>query len=274
MPHTNRKKKSGAGGNGNIVMNGEEKNTKKIVQPMKRKQVEDGEGWTHVVGGGKKAGGGEAWTHAGDFVRDGVAYIERTVEEMGEDLKFYAKQWESGEAAKQLKEILNGRSGVKSVVCLGLGSLQSATREGRRTSFTQLAALMMILEEFGGIGPDKIQCVFQDPQYTETDKEFLKSLAGIVVDDPLAFDHIKEDSLVYAIHCYGPVYKAIGEGPLPAVIIGTDVNNFRRFNISTKAETLAQDLDDMVKDCEMINFPQLRHDFSDTKIYWRNKPTL
>jgi len=25
----------------------------------------------------------------------------------------------------------------------------------------------------------------------------------------------------------------------------------------------------MVKDCEEIDFPQIRHDFSDTKIYWR-----
>lgn len=245
MPHTNRKKKNGSGENANadVAMNGAEK-TKKIVQPMKRKQVEGGDGWTHVVGGGKKAGGGEAWTHAGDFVKDGVAYIERTVEEMRGDLEYYTKQWESSEAAKQLKDILKGRSGVKNVVCLGLGSLQSARREGRRSSFTQLAALMMILEEFGelvlkeqmgntdeilgGIGADKIQCVFQDPQYTETDKEFLISLAGTVVDDPLAFDHIKEHTLVYAIHCYGPVYKTISSGPRPVVLIGTDVDNFSK----------------------------------------------
>ncbi|EDN91071.1 predicted protein [Sclerotinia sclerotiorum 1980 UF-70] len=227
MPHTNRKKKSGAGDTGDVVMNGAEK-TKKIVQPMKRKQVEDGEGWTHVIGGGKKASSGEAWTHAGDFVKDGVAYIERTVEEMRDDLVYYGKQWESSEAAKQLKGVLKGKGAVKNVVCLGLGSLQSARREGRRSSFTQLAALMMILEELGGIGADKIQCVFQDPQYTETDKEFLISLAGIVVDDPLAFDHIKEDTLVYAIHCYGPVYKTISSGPQPAVLIGTDMDNFSR----------------------------------------------
>jgi hypothetical protein len=25
----------------------------------------------------------------------------------------------------------------------------------------------------------------------------------------------------------------------------------------------------MVRDCEEIDFPQVRHDFSDTKIYWR-----
>ncbi|ESZ99414.1 hypothetical protein SBOR_0176 [Sclerotinia borealis F-4128] len=275
MPHTNRKKKSSTNGNADTrTTGGEEQHAKKIVQPMKRIQVEDTEGWTHVVGGGKKAGGGEGWTHAGDFVRGGVAYIERTVGEMRGDWEFYAKQWEDSEAAIQLREILGGRTGVKSVVCLGLGSLQSARREGRRCSFTQLAALMMILEELGGTGAHKIQCVFQDPQYTETDKEFLTSLAGVVVDDPVAFDHIKEDSLVYAIHCYGPVYKTMSEGPRPAVLIGTDVDNFGRFNLTETKETIAKPLNEMVKDCEVINFPQIRHDFSDTKIYWRNKPTI
>lgn len=32
---------------------------------------------------------------------------------------------------------------------------------------------------------------------------------------------------------------------------------------------IAENLKEMVKDCEEINFPQVRHDFSDTKIYWR-----
>jgi hypothetical protein len=141
MPHTNRKKKT--------VDAVEKKQRNNIVQPMKRIQVVDGDGWVHVVGGGKKAGDGAAWTHAGDFERDGVAYIHRTVEEMRGDFEYYRKQWESSEAGKQLKEILKGRKGVKNVVCLGLGSLQSARREGRRSSFTQLAALCMILEELG-----------------------------------------------------------------------------------------------------------------------------
>lgn len=80
-------------------------------------------------------------------------------------------------------------------------------------------------------GSDNIQCIFQDPQYTETDKEFLTSLPGIVVDDPLAFGYINEDTLVYAIHCYAPVYKTITEGPRPAVMIGTDTNNFGGFKL-------------------------------------------
>ncbi|KAK6607197.1 hypothetical protein H4I95_04846 [Botrytis cinerea] len=249
MPHTNRKKKGGAREPGE-----ETEKTKKIAPSTKRTQIEDGEGWTHVVGAEERP----------ELQKPGLTR---------EILCRMGKQWESSEAAGQLRKILRGRSAVKSVVCLGLGSLQSARREGRRSSYTQLAALMMIIEELGGMGEDKIQCIFQDPQNTKDDKVFLTSLGGKVVDDPLAFDYIKEDTLVYAIHCYGPVYKTISQGPRPAVLIGTDVENFSSLWL-TKTETLKQHLDDMIKDCEMINFPQLRHDFSDTKIYWRNKPTV
>lgn len=146
MPHTNRKKKSSGKAGADAA---EKKQRNHIVQPMKRIQVVDGDGWIHVVGGGKKAGDAAAWTHAGDFERGGVAYVNRTVEEMRGDFEYYRKQWESSDAAKQLKEVLKERKGVRNVVCLGLGSLQSARREGRRSSFTQLAALCMILEALG-----------------------------------------------------------------------------------------------------------------------------
>ncbi|PQE08474.1 Sensitivity To Red Light Reduced-like SRR1 protein [Rutstroemia sp. NJR-2017a BBW] len=219
MPHTNRKKKTNA-------------DTAEKKQPTKRIQVVDADGWVHVVGGSKKAGDGAAWTHAGDFERGGVAYINRTVEEMRGDYEYYRKQWESSEAAGELREILKGRERVGNVICLGLGSLQSARREGRRSSFTQLAALGMILEELAGGEEGKIQCIHQDPQFTDTDKEFLQTLEGTVVDDPAAFGHVTEDSLVYAIHCYAPVYTTISEGPKPKVVIGTDIDNFGRLNLT------------------------------------------
>jgi hypothetical protein len=34
-------------------------------------------------------------------------------------------------------------------------------------------------------------------------------------------------------------------------------------------ETIAKSLEDMVRDCETVDFPQVRHDFSVTMIYWR-----
>lgn len=40
---------------------------------------------------------------------------------------------------------------------------------------------------------------------------------------------------------------------------------------SEKMSTIAKGLEDMVKDCNGLDFPQIRQDFSDTKIYWRTE---
>jgi hypothetical protein len=40
-------------------------------------------------------------------------------------------------------------------------------------------------------------------------------------------------------------------------------------NRSGDAEATAKSLESMVEGCEVVDFPQVRHDFSDTKIYWR-----
>jgi len=97
------------------------------------------------------------------------------------------------------------------------------------------------------------------------------SLGYTVVDDPIAFSHIDEHTLIYAIHCYANVYAAVSRGPRPAILVGTDVGNFGRFDMSQETAEIVKGLEDMVKGCEESSFPQLRHDFSDTKIYWRLK---
>jgi hypothetical protein len=38
---------------------------------------------------------------------------------------------------------------------------------------------------------------------------------------------------------------------------------------SETAENIKASLEDMVRECEVLDFPQMRNDFSDTKIYWR-----
>lgn len=263
MPHTNRKKQSSTA---------KEKTHRSKLVRTKRQQIEDDDGWTHVIdiprGVQVKVEEGQL-LHAGDFERDGISYVERTVDEMKADLEYYQKQWESNEACAVLKDKLVGDSRLKvgDVVCLGLGSMQSARREGRRASFIQLAALRTIMEILAG--EEKLQCIFQDPQFMDHDKELLASLGYTVVDDPLAFGRITQKSLVYAIHCYAQVYKLVAEGPRPALMIGTDVENFKKFNLLESTEIIMKSLENMVKDCEVIDFPQVRHDFSDTKIYWR-----
>ncbi len=39
---------------------------------------------------------------------------------------------------------------------------------------------------------------------------------------------------------------------------------------SETIENITKSLEDMIEGCEQLDFPQIRHDFSDTKMYWRN----
>ena len=79
---------------------------------------------------------------------------------------------------------------------------------------------------------NSLQTILQEPLFTPLDKTYLSSLPNFkFVNDPEAFTKITEGSLVYAIHCYAQVYKKIAEGVRPAVLVGTDVGNFGRFNL-------------------------------------------
>lgn len=231
----------------------------------KRRQVEYDDGWTLIVDSPKKNKVPVTTAfHGGDFEINGVGYVTRTLEEMKADSAHWKKAWEESDACRELKEKLEGMDKIENAVVLGLGSLQSSRREGRRASATQLAALQTIVEVLGGG-----EVVLQDPQYTDLDKEFLMEMGYKIVDDPGAFAEIGLKSLIYAIHCYGPVYKSISDGPKPRILIGTDVENFGRFDRFNSG--IKDSLEELVKGCDVLDFPQIRHDFSDTKIYWRKE---
>lgn len=137
---------------------------------------------------GKVLGVGKGMFSIGDFEIGGVAYVDRTMRELERDTRYYVGKWEEsgegvlrdrltgvvrvevkgkeegeregegegkGEGEGEGKEEKKGRLERKSkkkinnIVCLGLGSLQSARREGRRASFMQLAALRTLISIIG-----------------------------------------------------------------------------------------------------------------------------
>jgi hypothetical protein len=141
MPHTNRKKPQSTASKPRLIH-------------TKRQQIEDSDGWTHVIDAPRHsaASKGKEWLHAGDFEKNGASYITRTLDEVLKDFDQYTQQWQQNEACEGLKKALGeigGRWKVDNVVVLGLGSLQSARREGRRSSYTQLAALRTMVEALG-----------------------------------------------------------------------------------------------------------------------------
>jgi hypothetical protein len=137
--------------------------------------------------------------------------------------------------------------------------------------------------------------IMQDPRFTELDKVFLKSMGCAVVDDPEAFLHVNQNSFVYAIHCPFFILWKVKETSYPALLIGNNLRNFfqaqkpssygpgQSGNELEPYEESRQGIGEsgpihsvhyeqticLIQDCDETAFPQLRHDFSDTIIYWR-----
>jgi hypothetical protein len=85
-----------------------------------------------------------------------------------------------------------------------------------------------------------------------------------ITDDPAAFTHISEGSLVFAIHCSLSLYARVSEGVRPAMVMCNDIQKIL-FNEPQFRDVL----EPLVQRCEEIAFPQLRTYFNDTVIYWR-----
>lgn len=239
MPHTNRKKK----------MSEASSQPSKSPKPkyVKRQNVEDGDGWTHVVGErrtqSKDLNGKTDGSNIGDFSMKGLQYIDRTMEEMLSEHESHKMQWESSNACTELRDGIRkykiGDVPINSVVCLGLGSFQNLSNHFRRTSHTQLAALSTIIGALGeatyfhiyqclilrnSLGLSSVSMVTQDPNFTDLDKSFLRTLGYTVTEDPEAFGLIESNSLVYAVHCYPAIYDKINIGIHPAMLIGNDLS--------------------------------------------------
>ncbi|KAI1007199.1 hypothetical protein K3495_g1024 [Podosphaera aphanis] len=268
-----RKKKSSASG-------GVDSRPTTINMHSRRKEFVDAEGWTHIVNKPRKGCARRdsptirgLQLHGGDFEVRGVPYLRQSIDDVHKEFLFFQKQWEESSACTNLKQIIlegekdERKKEIRNLVVLGLGSLSSVRREGRKTSATQLAAVLTILKVVGREMPIFVQ----DPQYIEIDNQFLTSLGWTVLEDPTAFEMIDDGSLIFAVHCYRGLYDAIANrGKKPSVLIGTNADIFWKYESFDEPDKPTK-LDKMIMGCDEIKFPQLRHDFSDTKIYWREK---
>lgn len=271
MPHTNRKKK----------LSSESK--PKFIQ-SKRQLLEDDKGWTHVVdvkktshvakvnGDSKEDNPKLSKSLEGDFISGNVAIVTMDLKEVEAEYARFTQQWESSEACTQLKTIVTDRlkdQRITKIVCLGLGSLQNCFFHARRTSHTQLAALRTIIKT---LGLPNLKQVAQEPCATALDKEFLKGKGIESLDDPQGIDHIDEETLVFAVHCYADLYQQIGKASLPVVLIASDIE--RHIENMRVLESRSEDEEKKLKELsilstgvEVVPFPQIRYDFSDTSIY-------
>ncbi|RCI15786.1 hypothetical protein L249_1728 [Ophiocordyceps polyrhachis-furcata BCC 54312] len=203
----------------------------------------------------------------------------RTTSDLAAENDRLRSAWEQTSCCASLRRIVSSTAcRVRHAVCLGIGTFDpdDGGWQTRRTSFLQLAAFSVMVEELAHIymrlekiSGSPIQCVFQEPLFTPSDREFLAGLGHHVVDSPEAFRHISHDSFLFGVHLYRPVYAMALDAELPVVFVGTGWHVWESASLS-QIEDL-HNLQAMDRSYAKAAFPQDPPStaFSGTTIYWR-----
>jgi hypothetical protein len=210
---------------------GKEQPASENPQDTKANASQDDDGWTRVPAKGRRRGGARSRPSAAPVHSHspGVRRTEdlRSATDIADEYRRIRSQWETTDASGILRHFVvdNGSASVSSAVCLGIGTFDPPDGgwDTKRRTFAQLIAFLILVEAFEDKLKRKIDCVFQEPVFTESDKDFITSLGHRVVDSPQGFDLVASDTLLFGVHLYRPIYSKALEHYLPAVFVGTDL---------------------------------------------------
>ncbi|KAL9011677.1 MAG: hypothetical protein Q9173_003501 [Seirophora scorigena] len=217
-----------------------------------------------------------------------TSYAQRTLQEIENEFELHRQEWERSEAMAALKDtmaIIVKENHFENVICIGLGSLQTASKSGRWSSQLQTAAMLTVMEciNAGRDGTDLVRCFSQDPEYSDFDKQVLRSRGIEPVDDPQGFSLMGKNSICCEWSGYKFVTRIVSEGPWPAATITAGIEyclNPTFWEGEGNADALSDAelelIANMVRGFERKPFPQLQvpegegHDpFFGYHIYWR-----
>lgn len=232
----------------------------------------------------------------------------RSPEDLVSDYHRIRTRWESEQPCIRLRQLVASSKAVSvtRAVNLGVGTFDpvDGAWEAKRSAFVQLSAFFVMVEELGEffrtvtylvyklttaiekLTGEKIECIFQDPVFTESDKQFLTNLGHTVVETPTGCEMITSETLFFAIHLYRPIYAMALENHLPAIFVGTGWDTwdecvsrayqscYSRANFLgdrlSKTDGL-ENMEKMSKSYTVSPFPRESFDsaFSSTSIYWK-----
>ncbi|KAI8203702.1 hypothetical protein K4K52_005248 [Colletotrichum sp. SAR 10_76] len=204
--------------------------------------------------------------------------IFKSVDKITAEYERFKARWRDTTCHERIKELLQKNVGdgrkVKKAICLGVGTFdpEDGGWDAKRRSYIQLDGFLTVVEALSAIYNETIPCSFQEPRFTPNDTKFLENLGHEVVESPVAFEAVDEDTLVFAIHMYRPIYEATLEKALPAMFVGTG------WDVWDGAGTLKDGefkcMSDMHNSHKQFAFPQdgTYTSFSSTCLYWRPKP--
>jgi hypothetical protein len=146
---------------------------------------------------------------------------KHTFEEIRQEYAIHEAAWKRSKSCKNVKQQFSTLAdlGIQKIVGFGLGDLQGMGERAGARSHTQHAAVRTIAKTLKRTTGRDIQCFVQDPVYSETDKEFLRSIGIVVLDDPKGFLEVGTDTLVFTVSPNVPVKQIIADLQWPAAMI-------------------------------------------------------
>ncbi|KAL9579521.1 MAG: hypothetical protein Q9212_005062 [Teloschistes hypoglaucus] len=220
---------------------------KKPAPKLKRVEITDSDGWTHITKGLKN-------THlttsslpcSGTKIQPAPIPSGQTLTELQKTHAHYRTQWLASPSQQQIHDLfvrevlpsLNDpvavkKQGIDRCVVLGLGSLSN----GGRSSWWELVFLETVLSLLQPAASDTssgpqdegappIEIMIQDPVLNVMDHTFFSSLGYTVLADPMAFDEITESTLLFVPHLEVNVYAEALSKARPIMCAGTDVREY------------------------------------------------
>ncbi|KAK8068387.1 SRR1 [Apiospora saccharicola] len=247
----------------------EEKESWTFVTTKKRRSAAQRKSKTHTPLAAKSP------VHAPQPTQTRESYL--TVAEIKADHQRIKEQWLNSSCCRNLKKLMTSREYdhvPSTAVCLGIGSFDppDGSWQVKRRTHAQLAAFQTLLELLNERATEPIRCVFQEPYFTEADREFLEGMAYEIVDSPHGYKSVDEHTFLYGIHLYKETYSDAIADHIPAIFIGTGWDTWESCaNPESFDWKRIEELDQV---CDKVNFPKdedFYPAFTSTVIHWRKK---
>ncbi|KAF7560462.1 hypothetical protein G7046_g3701 [Stylonectria norvegica] len=203
----------------------------------------------------------------------------RSVEDIDAEFRKTRAGFETETCCKMLRKMVAAHAiptrPISRAINLGIGTFdprRDTSEVAKRCSFVQLVAFLIMVEELEALTKQDIKCVFQDPAFAQSDKDFLASLGHEVVETPAGCDMVDADSFIFAVHLYRPIYAMALERHSPAIYVGTGWEVWERIvslGIDDGDDMKPMRIMDETYGKSMVPQHSRSWAFSSTCIYWR-----
>ncbi|KAJ5356092.1 hypothetical protein N7517_010701 [Penicillium concentricum] len=195
---------------------------------------------------------------------------ERDPETMVREFKEKRRSWEASETCQNFKTILSENASgheISNIVGVACGSLSRPYNP--QTDF-QHALLLTLKDWLKKNGPGKtLSCYVQDVINTSADKEILAELEFDMIDDPVGWDMVNEQSVVVSIAPNVPTEQIIENIARPAIMIWAAVQ--ANSNMVNRDTSRIRDMVDEDYDMHRLGDAE---NFQDAMIYIRKEKVV